>query len=82
GGEIPFWTAVALEASELEERYGRLVAASGVTAEVVLDRSLPGAGSVPGQGIPGPVLQVDAPQGAWRKMLDADPPVVARRDEG
>jgi L-seryl-tRNA(Ser) seleniumtransferase len=82
GGEIPFWRAVALDDADLEARYGRLMAAAGVTAHVVSDRSLPGAGSVPGRGIPGPVLQIEAGQEAWRRMLETDPPVVARRDEG
>lgn len=82
GGEIPFWRAVALDDAGLEERYGRLVSRAGVTAQVVMDRSLPGAGSVPGRGIPGPVLQVAAGQEAWHRLLEAEPPVVARRDEG
>jgi hypothetical protein len=48
----------------------------------VAGRSLPGAGSVPGQGIPGPNLVLVATgDAAWRSLLAGDPPVVARREE-
>ena len=82
GAEVPFWRAVAITDQALGERYQSLLDASNVSGTVIADRSLPGAGSVPGRGIPGPVLHVEAPQTAWRALLDGDPPIVARRDEG
>jgi L-seryl-tRNA(Ser) seleniumtransferase len=80
--EIPFWRTAALPVSSLAERAGTIASLVGDTATVVEDRSLPGAGTVPGQGIPGPVVLVaDAPQGAWRTLLAHDPPIVTRRDD-
>jgi L-seryl-tRNA(Ser) seleniumtransferase len=79
GGEIPFWRMAALTAAELETRSGELIAAAGVGA-VVTDRSLPGAGSAPGHGIPGPVIALPGGDAARLRLLAADPPVVARLD--
>ncbi len=38
---------------------------------------------MPGEAIPTPVLSVpDSGDELWRRLLDASPPVVARRHEG
>jgi L-seryl-tRNA(Ser) seleniumtransferase len=82
GGEIPFWRWASLGDEVLDDRCRSVLAASGVGGEVVTGRSLPGAGSVPGRGIPGPVLLVPgAGDAAWRTLLEASPPIVARREE-
>lgn len=83
GADIPFWKAAAMPASILEERCRRVAAESGVAAAVVAQGvSLPGAGSVPGKGIPGPVVVVPGPADAeWRQLLDLEIPIVARREE-
>jgi L-seryl-tRNA(Ser) seleniumtransferase len=82
-GELPFWRAATTSAAALEERCRRIIDESGVEgAEIAMGVSLPGAGSVPGKGIPGPVVVIpDPPHEAWRALLDLTPPIVARRDD-
>ncbi|MDX1691511.1 MAG: L-seryl-tRNA(Sec) selenium transferase [Acidimicrobiia bacterium] len=82
GADIPFWRMAGLDGAMLTGRLRAVLGAAGVEGRIEEGRSLPGAGSVPGRGIPGPVLRVDAPRQAWRRLVDGDPPVVARRDEG
>jgi L-seryl-tRNA(Ser) seleniumtransferase len=79
GAEIPFWKMAALPAAHLEERCRSVVDAAGV-GTIVLDRSLPGAGSAPGKGIPGPVIALPGGDDARLRLLGGDPPVVARLD--
>lgn len=81
-GELPFWRMAGTEATELHDRISRVLTDSGCEADVIEDRSLPGAGTVPGTGIPGPVLSVEGDAEAiWRRLLVHDPPVIARRDD-
>jgi L-seryl-tRNA(Ser) seleniumtransferase len=81
-GELPFWQAASLGAEELESRSRAVITAAGLAATIVTDRSLPGAGSVPGHGIPGPVILIPGTgEQAWRRLLRNEPPVVARRDD-
>ena len=80
GGEIPFWAMAAIPAEALAGRCHRLVETTGVGV-VVDDRSLPGAGSVPGRGIPGPVVAIPGGGDIRRRLLAAEPPIVARLDK-
>jgi len=82
GAEIPFWRMAAIERSALHARCEEVLERSGVAGAIVDGESVPGAGSVPGRGIPGPVIAVAATEQQWRRLLEAEPPVVARRDEG
>jgi L-seryl-tRNA(Ser) seleniumtransferase len=77
GGEIPFWRMASLPARELERRSEDVVAGAGV-GSVVPGQSLPGAGSAPGRGIPGPVIALPGGEAARRALLDGEPPVLAR----
>lgn len=80
GAEIPFWAMAAIPADALEERCHRVMNTAGV-GEVVADRSLPGAGSAPGLGIPGPIIAVPgAGEAQRRRLLAVDPPIVTRID--
>ncbi len=80
GGEVPFWSMAARPYDGLRERAEKLVEAAGIVAEVVEGESVPGAGSIPGSTIPSPVIRVAGrPDDAWRRLLEAAPPVVARR---
>ncbi|MGI9649461.1 MAG: L-seryl-tRNA(Sec) selenium transferase [Acidimicrobiia bacterium] len=84
GQEIPFWSMAAADESELERRSKALLDASGLDGEVVAGASVVGAGSVPGQTIPSPVLRfsdVDT-DAAWLALLAGEPAVVARRLDG
>ena len=83
GAEIPFWTMATATAAGLEERAGRVLARSGVAATIVEGASVPGAGSVPGMTIPGPLIRLAGPpEEVWLKLVRHDPPIVASRREG
>ena len=72
GAEIPFWRMAGLPAAELADRCRRLVEVCEVGA-VIDDISLPGAGSVPGRGIAGPVITIPAGDDARRFLLTCNP---------
>lgn len=79
GAQIPFWRMAGLPALELAARCRRVIEIGGV-GTVVEDRSLPGAGSVPGRGIAGPVISIPAGDEVRRRLLACDPPIVTRLD--
>ena len=80
GSEIPFWRMAGIGEASLRERCVAVLAESGVAGTIVDGRSVPGAGSVPGQGIPGPVIAIAAPEEGWRRLLEHDPPIIGRVD--
>jgi L-seryl-tRNA(Ser) seleniumtransferase len=83
GADVPFWAIVALGYDELQERHIRLLAEVGSGGEVIVGESLPGAGSVPGETIPSPNLQLAGNADArWNQLLTASPPILARRKDG
>jgi L-seryl-tRNA(Ser) seleniumtransferase len=82
GSEIPFWRMATIPYETLEERCRRVIATSVVDAAVEPGVSLPGAGSAPGRGIPSPLIIISrAGEQAWRSLLAASPPIVARRED-
>jgi L-seryl-tRNA(Ser) seleniumtransferase len=81
GAEIPFWRMAAVPAGHLETRCRRVLEDSGVDGEVVNSLSVPGAGTAPGRGIPGPAIALGG-SGAWKRLLDRSPPVIARQEDG
>ncbi len=85
GADVPFWRMASLSYEELEVRCKSVLADSGVPGEVRRGGSVAGAGSVPGAVVPSPVLEADRSVNvdrAWRRLLAAEPPVLARRMEG
>lgn len=82
-GELPFWHMAGLERGPLEQRARRVIERAGIEAGIEEGAATPGAGSVPGAVIPGPVIairgQVDQTFGG---LLKSDPPIVARRERG
>lgn len=87
GALVPFWAMASVAYEELEARAKTVLADSGVAGEVLRDASVAGAGSVPGTSVPSPVVTVESAEPgfaerAWRSLLSAAPPVVARREEG
>jgi len=79
GAEIPFWTMAAMEDAVLRERCADVIAAAG-TGTVADGTAVAGAGSVPGAGIPTPVVSL-GPE-AWERLARHAPMVLAtRRDE-
>ena len=82
GSEIPFWRMATLTAADLEPRLAAIIG-DVADGEIVTGTSLPGAGSVPGETIVTPVFAIsDRADARWRALLDADPPVLARRRDG
>ena len=81
GSAVPFWRMATVGADRLEDRSRQVLEQAGVAGEVVPSRSVPGAGTAPGRGIPGPAIAVDD-SGVWRRLLDGAPPIVARREDG
>jgi L-seryl-tRNA(Ser) seleniumtransferase len=82
GAEIPFWAMASITDEVLKARCSRVVADADVAATIISDRSLPGAGTVPGKGIPGPMILISCDvESSWRALLEAPTPIVGRRDE-
>lgn len=80
GASVPFWRMASLDYEPLEARHEAVASASGADATVVAGESLPGAGSVPGETIPSPNLELAGSADAWwKRLISANPPIVGRR---
>ena len=83
GAEVPFWHMASLGGEELLVRHETVLRDSGRSGAVVEGASTPGAGSVPGELIPSPVIQLDgAPDAMWRALVARPIPVVGHRRHG
>ena len=81
--ELPFWRMAGLDQEILEERIRRVVETAGIEAAIEEGAATPGAGSVPGAVIPGPVMAIGGRvDEVYQRLLQANPPVVARRERG
>lgn len=78
--EIPFWAMATADTEVLTARAETIARASG--GRVERSAGSVGGGSVPGAELPGPVVVVDHADRHWRRLLDGEPPIVARRDAG
>ena len=78
--ELPIWAMATTDVASLEARSRALAEAANGTVEDGL--SMIGGGSTPGNGVPSPVIRFPKGDTMYRTMLDADPPVLARRDAG
>lgn len=82
-GDLPFWRMAGLDGATLQERAQRVIETAEIEARVEEGAATPGAGSVPGAVIPGPVIalagRVDQ---VFAKLLEWDPPILARRERG
>ena len=73
---------LTLTEEQLDTRCRSVLDSAEVSATVITDRSLPGAGTVPGMGIRSPVILVAGDvESMWRSLLDGPIPIVGRRDE-
>lgn len=80
--KLPFWAMASIPVEEITARSHHLVASAGIEAEVIAGTSLPGAGSVPGQGISTSVIRIPGHgEKTWSRLLKRDLPVVTRRDD-
>ncbi len=80
GGELPVWSLATADRNGLEARSRSLAQAAGGTVEEGM--SMIGGGSTPGRGVPTPIIRLPGGDVAHRRLLEADPPILARRDAG
>lgn len=81
--DIPFWRMASLDRNELQTRHEEVLQSSGRRGSVVEGASTPGAGSVPGELIPSPVLQLDgSPDTIWKALVGRSIPIVGHRRSG
>jgi L-seryl-tRNA(Ser) seleniumtransferase len=83
GADIPFWSMATTPSDTIEARAKTILDAAAIDAAIIDGEALPGAGSVPGQTIPTPVIRLTGkPETVWRTLADHEPPVIASRREG
>ena len=81
--ELPLWQMAGLDRTVLEDRARRVIEAGQIEADIEEGGATPGAGSVPGSVIPGPVLAIRGQADRmFSRLLSGDPPVVTRRERG
>ena len=81
--DLPFWRMAGLDRAGLQERAQRVIKSAGVEARIEEGAATPGAGSVPGAVIPGPVIAIAGRvDRVFASLLESDPPIVARRERG
>lgn len=70
--ELPFWSMVLHSEAALTQRLEALAASCAAPTSIEAGEAHPGAGSVPGQTIPSPVLAIATPPDeAWWRLLEA-----------
>ena len=84
GSEIPVWQMATVTPAELEIRAQRVVDEVGrPNLTIESGTSVLGAGSVPGAGVPSPVIIIAGkPDRVFAALLAGEPPVLARREAG
>ena len=83
GAEIPLWEMASRTYVELERRCAGVVEQAGIGARIVESSSVLGGGSIPGAGIPSPVITIDERvDQAFHALLRNQPPILARREGG
>lgn len=78
--EIPFWRQALLPHDALAQRAEQL--ASDIGASVSEGTSTVGAGSVPGVGIPSPLVVLEDEDHLFEALLAREVPVLTRREAG
>ncbi|HZD72900.1 MAG TPA: L-seryl-tRNA(Sec) selenium transferase [Actinomycetota bacterium] len=84
--ELPVWRALMLRAEDLRQRAEALASELGRAATMRDGVSVAGGGSLPGEGLPSVLVDVDpGPAGdaaILARLRAADPPVIARAERG
>ena len=80
--ELPVWRAISADGDALRQRARALADAVGGYIEV--DTTMFGGGSAPGEGVPSPVVRVEASsaEAVARALRGGTPPIVVRVNEG
>jgi L-seryl-tRNA(Ser) seleniumtransferase len=84
--QLPVWRALTVGPEELRRRAAALAARLGAAASLRDGVSVAGGGSLPGEGLPSVLVEVDpAPASdaaVLARLRAGDPPVVARAEHG
>jgi L-seryl-tRNA(Ser) seleniumtransferase len=84
--ELPVWQALGCTVEELRPRVEALAATVGSAARVRDGTSVAGGGSLPGEGLPSVLLEVDptpaSDAAVLARLRTGEPPVVARAERG
>jgi len=84
--ELPVWRALGLGPHDLRPRAEALAADLGTAATVRDGVSVAGGGSLPGEGLPSVLVEIDpgpaGEQTVLKRLRAADPPVIARAERG
>ncbi len=84
--ELPVWRALLLSPADLRPRAAALAAALGPAAQLRDGVSVAGGGSLPGEGLPSVLVEVDpGPAGEdelLARLRAGDPPLIARAEHG
>jgi L-seryl-tRNA(Ser) seleniumtransferase len=84
--QLPVWRALTLTPEDLRPRAAALAAKLGAAASLRDGVSVAGGGSLPGEGLPSVLVEVDpAPASdaaVLARLRAADPPVIARAERG
>jgi hypothetical protein len=69
--------------AELERRAKQIVEEAGIEARIEESASVFGGGSMPGSGIPSPVISIESNVDAiFLALLRNSPPILSRREAG
>ncbi|HEX2420380.1 MAG TPA: L-seryl-tRNA(Sec) selenium transferase [Acidimicrobiia bacterium] len=83
GHEVPIWRMASMPYRALEQRLERLQAQIDLPTRIEESSSVLGAGSVPGEGIPSPVLVIEREASRiFNSLLRGRPAVLGRREAG
>jgi L-seryl-tRNA(Ser) seleniumtransferase len=84
--QLPVWRALGLGPDDLRPRAEALAGALGPAASTRDGVSVAGGGSLPGEGLPSVLVEVDpgepGDEAVLERLRGADPPVIARAERG
>lgn len=84
--ELPVWRALDLSPEDIRPRAERLAQQIGMAASVREGVSVAGGGSLPGEGLPSILIDIDPQPASEATILAhlraANPPVIARAEKG
>ena len=84
--ELPVWRALTTQLDDLRPRAAAVAAAIGAAASTREGVSVAGGGSLPGEGLPSVLVEIDpgtaGEDAVLSRLRSNDPPVIARAERG